>query len=354
MNSTSKKIGLIGRIDPDQTMFDGQTVKTRMTYRMLCEHYGTENVVTVDTLDYRHRALAVMANFARCLVSCSDIVVSLAINGRRVFFPLLSFASRFMGIRVYHNLIGGSLANDLDKYPKWVNYLNSFQVNWVESRDLVDMLAEKGVTNAEYLPNFKYFDQTAGALKAPMHAAGEPFSFCTFSRVTEQKGVGDAARAVESLNAEGLACVLDVYGPVDSVYKTDFEHVLAECPHVKYKGCVPPEQSALAVAPYDALLFPTKWKTEGIPGTIIDALAAGVPVIAARWQYYAEMLEDNVTGLGYELGDNSLLVSEMAKFMQLDNHQRMAMRKSCLSRFMAYTPEVVSSQIFDEIEGIHR
>lgn len=56
MNSTSKKIGLIGRIDPDQTMFDGQTVKTRMTYRMLCEHYGAENVVTVDTLDYRHRA----------------------------------------------------------------------------------------------------------------------------------------------------------------------------------------------------------------------------------------------------------------------------------------------------------
>lgn len=354
MNSISNKIGLIGRIDPANSMFDGQTVKTRMTYRMLCEHYGAENIVTVDTLDYRHRAPAVMVDFVRCLASCDDIVVSLAINGRRFFFPLLFFASKHMGKRVYHNLIGGALANNLDKYPKWVDYLNSFQVNWVESRALVGMLAEKGVTNAEYLPNFKYIDQSESALKIPSHVAGECFNFCTFSRVTEQKGVGDAARAIEALNAEGRSCILDVYGPVDSAYKDDFNRLLAECPHVEYKGCIPPEQSVLAVAPYDALLFPTKWKTEGIPGTIIDALAAGVPVIAARWQYYAEMLEDNVTGLGYELGDNKSLVDEIARFMQLDDHERMAMRKSCLLRSMAYTPEAVGPQLFGEIEGAFR
>lgn len=349
-----RKIGLIGRIDPSETMFDGQTVKTRMTYRLLCKQYGIENIVTVDTFDYRHRAPAVMTDFVRCLVSCDDLVVSLSTNGRRVFFPLLSFASRRMGKRIYHNLIGGWLASNLQKYPKWIGYLNSFQVNWVESHALVDMLVEKGVVNAEYLPNFKYLDAIPEFVQTPSHANEELFRFCTFSRVVEQKGIGDAALAVESLNVAGKECVLDVYGPIDELYREEFERLLAECPHVKYMGCVPPEQSVQVVTNYDALLFPTKWKLEGIPGTIIDALAAGVPVVAAKWQYYGEMLDDGVTGIGYPLGDNSQLESALCKFMCLSDGARSAMREGCRTRARAYSPEVVGPQIFKAIEGAYR
>lgn len=142
------KIGLIGRIDPDCRLFDGQTVKTRMMYRLLCEAYGEDAIVTVDTYDYKHRAPMVMADFARCLATCDRLIVLLSTNGRRVFFPLLSFASKHMGKKVYHNLIGGWLASNLEKFPKWVDYLNSFEVNWVEAHALVERLSEKGVHNA--------------------------------------------------------------------------------------------------------------------------------------------------------------------------------------------------------------
>lgn len=344
------KIGLIGRIDPDCRLFDGQTVKTRMMYRLLCEAYGEDAIVTVDTYDYKHRAPMVMADFARCLATCDRLIVLLSTNGRRVFFPLLSFASKHMGKKVYHNLIGGWLASNLEKFPKWVDYLNSFEVNWVEAHALVERLSEKGVHNAEYLPNFKYLDAPNALIQAPLHVGGEPFRFCTFSRVMEQKGVTDAARAVEALNTLCCVCVLDIYGPVDEGYRPDFEALLSECSHVEYKGCVPPEQSIETVAPYDALLFPTKWKQEGIPGTIIDALAAGVPVIAARWQYYDEMLEDGVTGLGYTFGDGSQLHGTLQEFLSLSDEARAAMREGCLARAKAYSPEVVSPQILEAVE----
>ena len=349
MRKKLKKIGLIGRVDPGKTMFDGQTVKTRMMYRLLCESYGKDNVVVVDTYDYRHRAPAVMADFARCLAACDCLIVLLSKNGRRFFFPLLSFSSRHLGKRVYHNLIGGWLADNLEKYPRWVKYLNSFEVNWVEAHALVGRLSEKGVHNAEYLPNFKYFERRDDRDMQPCPHPDGVFHFCTFSRVMEQKGITDAATAVESLCSEGHRCRLDVYGPVDERYRGDFESLLKTSPHVEYKGCVAPEESVGVISAYDALLFPTKWKPEGIPGTIVDALAAGVPVIAGKWQYHDEMLEDGVTGFGYPLGDCGQLKGAMRRYMALQDNSREEMSRACARRVGAYSPEAVKAIVCREL-----
>ena len=113
-----RRVGLIGRLDPEGELFDGQTVKTRMMHRLLCELYGEGNVYVVDTKDYRHNAARVAAQTAKCLLMCRDVFVSLSRNGRKAFFPLLSFAARHLRTRVYHNLIGGWLARDLGECPQ--------------------------------------------------------------------------------------------------------------------------------------------------------------------------------------------------------------------------------------------
>lgn len=402
------RVGLIGRVDLAGELFDGQTVKTRMMYRLLCEQYGAERVVVADTCGYRSHPLAVTRAVGRCLVRCDDIVVLLSANGRRVLFPLLAFAARYGGKRVYHNLIGGWLARHLEQHPAWVRHLNAFEVNWVESHALADALTAQGVLNAEYLPNFKYFGEaagagtgmragagagmraeaiacaevaaraggrdgaagrtgaddaasidpavgdaghagTAGATGAAARAEGPvPVRFCTFSRVTACKGVGDAARAVERLCAEGLPCTLDVFGPIDPSYRQAFEQVLSTCSHVFYRGCAAPERGAEAIAVYDALLFPTSWKAEGVPGTVVDALAAGVPIIAAKWPYHDEMLVDGVTGFAYPFGRNELLIDAMRRFMKPTTDVG-AMRRACMARAAAYAPQAVAPRIVARI-----
>ncbi len=39
----------------------------------------------------------------------------------------------------------------------------------------------------------------------------------------------------------------------------------------------------------------------GFAGTLIDAMAAGVPVIASNWKYNPEIVIENVTGRIYPL-----------------------------------------------------
>jgi glycosyltransferase involved in cell wall biosynthesis len=50
-------------------------------------------------------------------------------------------------------------------------------------------------------------------------------------------------------------------------------------------------------------LFPTRFYTEGIPGTIIDAYAAGIPVISSKWESFADVMKEGVTGWGFDFGD---------------------------------------------------
>ena len=346
MRARRRRIGFIGRIDPDETMVDGQTVKTRTLYRYLVRRFGASNIRVVDTRDYRRETGRVVRELLRCLHECDDVVVLLSSGGRRTLFPILWLASTALGVRIYHDLIGGSLADDVEADPSGLlmHYLNSFEVNWVETRALADRLSALGVRNASHLPNFKDVDDVDVDPHAP--PSGPPYRLCTLSRVTPEKGIDNAVRAVVAINGDGPPMVtLDVFGPIEPSYEERFRRLVDSVPHVRYAGRVPPERAAAAVSGHFALIFPTEWTGEGVPGTIIDAMHAGLPVVASRWRYYHEMLQDGVTGLSYDFDRPELLEATIRELLALPEARIVSMRRALLERARAYTPEAVFGEI---------
>lgn len=345
MRARRRRIGFIGRIDPDETMVDGQTVKTRTLYRYLVRRFGASSVRAVDTRDYRRETGRVVRELIRCLHECDDVVVLLSSGGRRALFPILRLASAVLGVRVYHDLIGGSLADDVeaDASGRLVRHLNSFEVNWVETRALADRLRALGVRNASHLPNFKDVDDVDVDPRVP---PGPPYRLCALSRVTPEKGIDNAVRAVAAINGDGPPVVtLDVFGPIEPSYEERFRRLVDSVPHVRYAGRVPPERAAAAVSGHFALIFPTEWIGEGVPGTIIDAMHAGLPVVASRWPYYCEMLQDGVTGLSYDFDRPELLEATIRELIALPEEELAAMRRATLERARAYAPEAVFGEI---------
>lgn len=345
MRARRRRIGFIGRIDPDETMVDGQTVKTRTLYRYLVRRFGASSVRAVDTRDYRRETGRVVRELIRCLHECDDVVVLLSSGGRRALFPILRLASAALGVRVYHDLIGGALADDVeaDASGRLVRHLNSFEVNWVETRALADRLRALGVRNASHLPNFKDVDDVDVDPRVP---PGPPYRLCALSRVTPEKGIDNAVRAVAAINGDGPPVVtLDVFGPIEPSYEERFRRLVDSVPHVRYAGRVPPERAAAAVSGHFALIFPTEWIGEGVPGTIIDAMHAGLPVVASRWPYYCEMLQDGVTGLSYDFDRPELLEATIRELIALPEEELAAMRRAALERARAYAPEAVFGEI---------
>ena len=95
---------------------------------------------------------------------------------------------------------------------------------------------------------------------------------------------------------------------------------------------------------YYCLIFPSHWRHEGIPGTIIDALSAGVPIIARKWQYCTEMIDHGATGLIYPFEEPEKL-SETIEYAITHEEEIMGMKKNCLKKANEYREEVVIKQI---------
>lgn len=109
---------------------------------------------------------------------------------------------------------------------------------------------------------------------------------------------------------------------------------------IKYKGFVEPDQSVSILKNYTALVFPTHYKTEGIPGTIIDAYSAGVPVITSLWNNSGDVFEENYTGWGYEIGSYEGLLNCLRKLeKKLDTFN--SFKVNCLEKAKEYRPSEI-------------
>lgn len=340
------RVCILGRLGGKEVLNDGQTVKTVAVYEALTEQ-GI-NIEIVDTYYISKNIFKFGWQFLKSIFTCKKYIVLVSKNGRRMLFPLFAFMSRVLKKDIYHYAIGGRLANEVKSGLQPVSRLNSFRANWVESETIVRRLNNLGVTNAKYIPNFKNISpRKEHELKTDFH---EPYRFCTFSRVMKEKGITDAVNAIQSINKEfgRLVVNLDIYGPIDNTYKTEFDSILADEEAVKYYGIIPADESVEVIKEYFMLLFPTHYNHEGIPGTIIDAFCAGLPVIARRWAYCDEMIDNGVNGYVYDF-DKPGLLREKIMYAISNVEQTVSMRKNCIKCAEKYSKEKAVEQIRKEM-----
>jgi len=210
-------------------------------------------------------------------------------------------------------------------------------------------LQEQGFTNIHVMPNCKKL--TVLSPEELVYEHQEPYKLCTFSRVMQEKGIEDAVRAVEAVNAHFGRTVytLDIFGQIDPGQVQWFQDLQSTfTADIRYGGLVPFDKSVEVLKDYFALLFPTRFYTEGIPGTIIDAYAAGVPAIAVKWESCSDVLEDGATGYVYAFGSQSELEGKLIYICQ-NSEKWISMRRNCLEEAKKYTPEKVISIMIDRL-----
>lgn len=343
------KVGVIGRFGLGENFCDGQTVKTK-NLAWLIESEQHTSVVKVDTYLFRKQNLKLLFDTLRCMLTCSHVFLMVSVNGMNFYLPFLYYLNKVTRKNIYHYIIGSELLEMVRKNPKLVTYLNALHINWFEYDSGTKYLQEQGVRNAVTLPNFKMITPVESA--APYRRENGIFHFCTFSRVMEEKGITDAILAVKALNEQQnrIIAALDIYGPLEPVYEETFHRLLDEnksC--VRYMGVADSTKSVDTLKDYYALLFPTRWAGEGVPGTVIDAFAAGIPVIASDWNANKELIQDGKQGILYP--NRTLLTLEEAVCWAVSHPDAMdGMRTESRQAYQAYTPECIWAAIMKEME----
>lgn len=283
--------------------------------------------------------------------NCENIIMMPAYKGLRVFAPLFLIYNKFYHRRVHYIVIGGWLDSFLDEHKWLVRLLKKFDAIYVESDMMKSALQRRGFENAVVMYNFKELEPLAeDCIEYPEH---EPYKLCTFSRVMKEKGIEDAIDAVRSVNAHFGRTVytLDIFGQVDAGYEERFSELKKSFPsYISYGGTIEANKSVEILKSYFALLFPTYYKGEGFAGTLIDAMSAGVPVIASDWKYNPEFVVPGKTGVIIENCNAERLAEELINIAAAPEKWN-SMRLSSLKESEKYKPDIAARPLIDRING---
>lgn len=342
-----KKIAVLGHFGFGKNLLNGQTIKTKTLAKALGEYADEKNILCIDTHGGMKTLFKMMFKLVRVMRKCSDVIMLPAHKGLLVITPMLSFYNLFFKRKLHYVVIGGWIAEYLDKHKITANLLRkSFCGIYVETSGMKDKLSQRKFENVYVMPNFKKLDITETLEKND----SKPYRLCTFSRVSKEKGIEDAIEAIKQINSNEIICTLDIYGQVDLGYKEVFEQMQKTFPdYIKYCGLVSFEKTTEVLKKYYALLFPTYYSGEGFAGTIIDAFAAGIPVVASDWRYNPEIVEHKKNGLIFRHKNIDELKNAIRYLM--DNYdETQTMRYFCVEEAKKYVPEEVIKVLFRQLD----
>lgn len=117
---------------------------------------------------------------------------------------------------------------------------------------------------------------------------------CIFvGQVKREKGIFDIIEALRG--RDDLRC--DFYGQIVDRDRELFLGDISKQENIRYEGVIEPGSVIDVIGRYDAFLLPTYHGGEGYPTVILEAFAAGVPVVTTEWRSLPELVENGVRGI---------------------------------------------------------
>jgi glycosyltransferase involved in cell wall biosynthesis len=146
--------------------------------------------------------------------------------------------------------------------------------------------------------------------------------------ISKGKGVDYLLDAFNSIrNGQSEKVELHLYGAGN---KTLIKSCL-NIDRVYYHGLVSNSELCKKLCNYNVFVFPSIHKSEGHPGSVIEALMSGLPVIASNLAGISEVITHNFNGILFEPGNVKQLVEAMERLVNDDKLSNKLGRQALVS-----------------------
>jgi glycosyltransferase involved in cell wall biosynthesis len=208
-------------------------------------------------------------------------------------------------------------------------YLRELAVSWGVDPTRVSVLPNPTPRFSERAPRDE--------LRRVFGMTGPTLAFA--GRITAQKALRITLEALASV--DGVALVL----AGDGDERPALERVVAQLGlehRVRFIGAQPRERVLELFAAADASILSSSW--ENFPHAVVEALAAGTPVIATATGGVAEVVRDSENGLLVPVGDAAALGDAIRRYIDDEALQR-RLRAAAAESVAEYAPEHVFAQL---------
>lgn len=277
----------IGNFPPP---YGGVTRKNKLIFEALSQRVALRRPSAGGSKLLNQLSSAFVAAFSR-----TPMVIGISSAGGKslLFTRILYHLNRKTMNRSLYFMMGGTEAGRIAQNPREIQMYAHYRQIYVETRTMKRLLDSAGMENVSFFPNCRTGITQFQA--QPNHHA--PLRCLFFSRVELEKGIDlflDAAQRLPEVS-------FDIFGELymDAPDLSEYRARLDCLPNVRYHGCFQGGESEIyeLLHRYDIMLFPTRWKTEGVPGVLVEAKIAAVPAIVSDVCYNAEIVEDGVAGI---------------------------------------------------------
>lgn len=286
-----KRYLVLGRLELGTERLDGQIVKTRSIYDLLVGQ-GLD-VSYFDTLDFNTSKMS----FFRMLrsISKADVVLYVpAQSNLKWIFPIIFLFAKLKRTEILYFVVGGWLVEFLQNKPLHRTLLKRIKCIFPETQKMCDgLIRTYEINNVQTFPNFRNTNYIPVVKES---VAEDTLKLVFMARVNKFKGYDVIFSFVDYALSVDLDVQVDFYGPIAFDDADDFNSKVQRYSNVSYKGALQPEEISETLSCYDILLLPTRYFTEGFPGSIMDAYIAGLPVIVTDWMHSHEFIVDGETG----------------------------------------------------------
>ncbi|AEV34264.1 glycosyltransferase [Owenweeksia hongkongensis DSM 17368] len=301
-NHDSGKTLVLGYFGYRTNQLDGQTIKTRNVYEMLRLAPYCDEVGFFDTESFKESKWNIL-NMFLTVWKAQKLIYIPAHNNLKFFFPLIFLLTKIKRIPIAYVVVGGWLADFIKTKKLLTKLLAKVDIILPQTEDLTERLqTEYGFKNVMTFPNFRIHDFEPHETEV----TNRNLRLVFMARVRKMKGVDVVFETIRAMKLKyGKVLSIDFYGPVFEEDREYFEAQIEAIDEATYKGELDPSVIYKTLSNYDILVLPTKYFTEGFPGSVLDAYISGIPVIVSDWKYAKEFVEHEVSGLIFKWDNQS-------------------------------------------------
>lgn len=332
------KIYYIGSFPP---VYGGVTIKNKNLYEAL---EGKFDLRKIDMNRIKRGNIPELLRFGWAMLTGRQYIIGLAgqKNRRRFTKLMYRFKRKAMGRSVLL-VMGGVVEDVIQAGPDFMAMYSTYRRVFLEFPGMARKLTEAGVTNAAVYPNGRPRPDTY----QPITAGTDTLQSVFFSQIEPDKGVDRILQAARELPEVQF----HFYGRIVPAYQDAFTREIKELNNVRYHGVFTGNSGAVykELNQYDVLLLPTRCKTEGLPGILIEAKIAGIPCVISDINYNREIVNDGIDGIILK-EDTAGCLTQAIRMLDSDRNLLLRMKRSSRESAEHYYIDSCAAEVIQVLE----
>lgn len=300
----------------NQRMLNCLLAKTRVTVFDTSPKFHVASAGIVRILGILYRPFSIV-RFLFFVIARRPTSFYLGLSGGlgQIFDSFYILIARIFGAKIFVHHHSFAYLNDKKLYNRICLRLTGEACHIV----LCDIMAEQlfsgyGILNGNiYILSNVAFLQENRVLNIKRKKETPVLTLGFLSNITIEKGIVEYFEVIARLGQLNVEIKAVVAGPVDPLLKDRFSSMLETYSKVEYLGPIYGEEKERFFQNINLLLFPTKYKNEAEPVTILEALSFGVPVIASKRGCISSIVSERS---GLIVFDHDQYVAEATNFVE--------------------------------------